>query len=596
MNNFLPISKDEMEKQGWDSCDFILISGDAYVDHPSFGHALISRTLEAAGYRVGIIPQPDWRDPSGFRILGKPRLAFLVTSGNIDSMVNRFTAARKIRSRDLYSSGGKPGLRPERASIVYANRAREAFKGVPVILGGVEASLRRFIHYDYWSDSLRRSILLDSKADLLVYGMGERAILEIAERLSQGEEIKSLTNIPGTVYKSSSLPEEPHLLLPDHERVKADKRAFAESFRLQYENNDPICGKTLAEGYGSLWVIQNPPAKPLTREELDRLYSLPYTKEFHPIYQKDGGVPALEEVKFSLTSSRGCFGGCSFCSLAFHQGRIITSRSHESLIKEAEELTQLSGFKGYIHDVGGPTANFRITACEKQLKRGSCKNRQCLFPEPCKNLQVDHSDYLTLLRKLRSLPGIKKVFIRSGIRYDYLLLDKESQFFLELCQHHVSGQLKVAPEHVSDKVLQVMGKPSSKVFQDFRRKFDDLNKSLGKKQYMVPYFISSHPGSDLKAAVELAEFMRDNRINPEQVQDFYPTPGTLSTCMYYTSLDPRTMTSVYVCRDPKEKAMQRALLQYRKEENYPLVRKALILAGRRDLIGFGRGTLVPPGR
>lgn len=594
MAGFLPITAKDMDMLGWRQCDFVLVTGDAYVDHPSFGHALIARLLESRGFRVGIIPQPDWRSADPLRILGKPKLAFLITSGNLDSMVNLYTAARKIRSSDSYSPGGRAGFRPERAAIVYSNRAREAFKGVPVILGGIEASLRRLAHYDYWSDSLRRSILLDSKADLLVYGMGETAITEIARRLSDGEPAGDMTDIRGTVYKSSKLPEGKHLILPDHEKLKTDRTAFAESFRIQYRNCSPWTGQILVEPYGKQFVVQNPPSLPLSRQALDSLYELPYTGTFHPTYKDKGGIPALEEVQFSLTSSRGCFGSCSFCALAFHQGSTVSSRSHESLLREAEKLTRLSGFKGYIHDVGGPTANFRAPACGKQEKEGSCENRQCLYPDPCKNLVADHSDYLSLLKKISELPGIKKVFIRSGIRFDYLLADRDHTFFRELCLNHISGQLKVAPEHVSQKVLNAMGKPKASVFTAFKNRFDAYNRELKKKQYLVPYFISGHPGSDMAAAVELAEFMRDNRIQPEQVQDFYPTPGTLSTCMYYTGIDPRTMESIFV-PSAEEKRLQRALLQFRKIENRPLVRKALIKAGRRDLIGTGKKALVPPG-
>jgi len=596
MTGFLPINMVEMEAMGWDSSDFVLVSGDAYVDHPSFGHAIIARVLEARGYRVGIIPQPDWRSPDGFRVLGKPRLGFLITSGNMDSMVNHYTAARKPRSGDAYSPGGAPHRRPDRAVIVYAARAREAFKGVPVVIGGIEASLRRLAHYDYWSESLRRSAFLDSKADLLVYGMGERAMVEIAARLSAGERIGEMRDIPGTVFASDSLPSGETILLPSHETLKRDPRAFAESFRAQMENSNPRTGRILAEPYGSRYVIQNPPSEPLGGSELDSVYELPYMRDWHPVYGPAGGVPALEEVRFSLASSRGCFGGCSFCALAFHQGRIVTARSEESLVREAGRLISDPLFKGYIHDVGGPTANFRNPACGKQARDGVCVNRQCLFPRPCPHLEVDHTGYLSTLRRLRELPGVRKVFIRTGIRFDYLLLDKKEDFFRELCAHHVSGQLKVAPEHVSPRVLAAMGKPGAEVFRRFVERFSEINRELGKEQYLVPYFISGHPGSGLEDAVELAEFMRDYRIRPEQVQDFYPTPGTVSSCMYYTGIDPRNMREIFVPRGEGEKRMQRALLQYRKPENRDLVRRALRAAGRPDLIGNGPRCLVPPER
>ena len=594
MKEFLPIARSDMDRRGWESCDFILVSGDAYVDHPSFGHAIISRVLEREGFRVGIIPQPDWRTPESFRILGKPRLGFLVTSGNMDSMVNHYTAARKPRSEDAYSPGGAPHRRPDRAAIVYANRAREAFKGVPVILGGIEASLRRLAHYDYWSDSLRRSIILDSKADLLVYGMGERAITEIARRLASGMRAADIRDVPGIVYVSDTPPGGDAVLLPSHEDLKNDRNASAKSFRIQMENADPRSGKILSESYGSRRVIQNPPAEPLSPEELDSVYELPYMRMWHPSYVSAGGVPAFDEVRFSLVSSRGCFGGCGFCALGFHQGRIVTARSGDSLVREAILLTEDPAFKGYLHDVGGPTANFRIPACKKQERAGACGNRQCLFPEPCAKLEVSHADYLSVLRRLREVPGIKKVFIRSGIRFDYLLLDPDETFFRELCEFHISGQLKIAPEHVSSAVLAAMGKADSSVYRRFMERFAEMNRLAGKKQYLVPYFISGHPGSRLKDAIELAEFMRDHRIRPEQVQDFYPTPGTVSTCMYYTEIDPRTMMEISVPKAAGEKAMQRALLQYTRRENHELVRKALLLAGRGDLIGTGGRCLVPP--
>ncbi|MCK4542585.1 MAG: YgiQ family radical SAM protein [Spirochaetales bacterium] len=598
MNNFLPVSKTDMDARGWDSCDFLLVTGDAYVDHPSFGAAIISRVLESEGYKVGIISQPDWRTPESLKILGRPRYAFLVTSGNMDSMVSHYTVAKKRRKRDSYSPGGEGGKRPDRATIVYANLVRQAYKKIPIIIGGIEASLRRFAHYDYWRDSLRRSILLDSKADLLVYGMGEKQILNIAKALAEGTPATAIRDIPGTVYSCSAEEVPPEaVVLPSHEDlrqqdVKKRYRAFAESFRIQYRNADPFQGKKLVEAYGSRYVVQNPPEHPLGREELDRVYELPYTKAPHPDYLD--GVPALEEVKFSLVSNRGCFGACSFCALAFHQGRIVTSRSVNSLVAEARNLTGDPDFKGYIHDVGGPTANFRFPACRKQETLGSCPDKQCLFPKPCKNLKVDHGEYLEALRTIRKLPGIKKVFIRSGIRFDYLIADPEDTFMRELCEHHISGQLKVAPEHVSSRVLKAMGKPGREIYDEFAKRYRRTNEILGKKQYLVPYFISSHPGSRLEDAIELAEYLRDTRFIPDQVQDFYPTPGTLSTCMFYTGIDPRTMKPVYVPKTHEEKSMQRALLQYRKPENYSLVKNALRKAGRQDLIGNGPKALIPP--
>lgn len=611
--SFLPISREDMIKRGWDQLDFLYISGDAYVDHPSFGHAIITRLLESEGYKVGIIPQPDWHNSEHLKSLGCPKYGVLIASGVIDSMVNHYTASKKPRSDDQYSPGGKAGFRPDRAVIVYANKVKEVFKDVPVIIGGIEASLRRFAHYDYWDNKVRRSVLLDSRADLLVYGMGEKPILEIADYLRQGVKISDIKNVRGTVYVSSleGLPQETreyirgeegstkgflnkYALLPSYEEVLSDKRKYAESFKIQYDEQDALTGKTLIQMHGGRYLVQNPPAMPMQMKELDRVYALPYERTYHPVYEEYGGIPAIEEVEFSITSHRGCYGGCAFCALNFHQGRAIQQRSHASIINEAKKLTWLPNFKGYIHDVGGPTANFRQRACEKQVNSGVCKGKQCLYPQACKNLTIDHSEYLGLLRKVRELPGIKKVFIRSGIRYDYLIYDKNDDFFNELCEHHVSGQLKVAPEHVVDRVLQRMGKPEKKVYERFVKKFYDINKKIGKEQYLVPYFISSHPGSDLKAAVELAEYMRDFGYRPEQVQDFYPTPGTLSTCMYYTGLDPRDMKRVYVPRDPKEKAMQRALLQYRRKENYELVYEALIKVGRKDLIGFGKKCLIRP--
>jgi len=586
-----------MKERGWEQLDFLYISGDAYVDHPSFGHAIITRLLEKEGFKVGIIAQPDWRSNDDFMMLGHPKYAVLISSGVIDSMVNHYTASKKKRSEDVYSPGGKAGKRPDRAVIVYANKAKELFKGVPVIIGGIEASLRRFAHYDYWDNKVRRSILQDSKADLLIYGMGEKPIVEIAHKLKQGMSINEIRDVRGTVFFSGmdSLPEDV-LLLPSYEEVAKDKRKYAEAFKIQYDEQDAITGRVLAQGHGNRYVVQNPPSLPLSVSEMDRIYSLPYERTYHPMYEKDGGVPAIKEVEFSITSQRGCYGGCSFCAINFHQGRVIQSRSEASIINEAKKLTFLPRFKGYIHDVGGPTANFRHAACEKQKKNGVCKGKQCLYPEPCKNLIIDHSEYLSLLRKLRSIPEIKKVFIRSGIRYDYLMLDKNDDFFMELCEHHVSGQLKVAPEHVVDKVLEKMGKPGREVYDKFVKKFYEINKKIGKEQYLVPYLLSSHPGSDLNAAIKLAEYLRDIGYTPEQVQDFYPTPGTLSTCMYYTGLDPRNMEKVYVPKSPQEKAMQRALLQYKRKENYELVYKALKIAGRDDLIGFGKKCLIWPRR
>jgi uncharacterized radical SAM protein YgiQ len=569
------------------------------VDHPSFGHAIITRLLESEGYRVGLIPLPDWRALNSFKILGKPRLAVLISSGVIDSMVNHYTAGKKPRRDDVYSPGGQAGHRPDRAVIVYANRVREAFKNIPVIIGGVEAGLRRFAHYDYWDNAVRRSILLDARADLLVYGMGERAILEIAGRLAQGEFIDHIRDVRGTVWirnqdpaAENSSPTE--VRTPSYEEVQTDTIAYAKAFMLQAAEQDPIRGRILVQGHGNREIVQNPPALPLTTEMMDRIYALPYERTYHPSYQKMGGVPAILEVEFSITSHRGCYGGCSFCALNFHQGRIIQKRSQASIINEARKLVHLENFKGYIHDVGGPTANFRNRACKIQEKKGVCHDRQCLDNGGCKQLIVDHSEYLELLRKLREIPDIKKVFIRSGIRYDYLMLDPNDQFFEELCEHHISGQLKVAPEHVVDRVLRRMGKPGREVYDRFVQKFYEINRKLGKEQYLVPYLISGHPGSDLKAAVELAEYLRDIHYTPEQVQDFYPTPGSLSTCMFYTGLDPRDMKKVYVPRSPKEKAMQKALLQFRKPENRRLVYEALVTVGRTDLIGFGPKCLIRP--
>ena len=595
-NEFLPISKKDMQCQGIDTLDFVYVTGDAYVDHPSFGPAIISRVLEHNGYTVGIIAQPDWHSCDAFKRLGRPRLGFLVSAGNIDPMVNHYTAAKKRRNTDLYSPGGKIGFRPDRATVVYCNRIREAYgRQMPVIIGGIEASLRRFAHYDYWSDRVRRSILIDSGADLLIFGMGERQIAEVADLLRAGVPVGDIRFVPGTMYleRNRNLLPENCVLVPGYAAVSTDKRAYAEATIQQYQEQDAVRGRPVAQLDRDLYTVQNPPAKPLSTEELDQVYALPYTRTYHPIYEPQGGIPALTEVAFSLTSCRGCFGACSFCALTFHQGRTVTSRSHESLLQEAELLTRQRDFKGYIHDVGGPTANFRAPSCQGQQKYGVCKNRQCLFPKPCKNLEVDHRDYLALLRKLRKMKGVKRVFVRSGIRYDYLTYDRDDTFFTELCQYHISGQLKVAPEHISDHVLKYMGKPGQAVYERFSQKYYEINERLGKKQFLVPYLMSSHPGSRLKDAVKLAEFLRDNRLNPEQVQDFYPTPGTLSTCMYYTGLDPRTMEPVFVPKTYEEKQMQRALLQYRRPENYDLVYQALIKAGRQDLIGSDPSCLIP---
>lgn len=596
MGKFLPVNHFEMVERSWDYVDFALVTGDAYVDHPSFGAAIIGRLLESQGYRVGIIAQPDWREVDPFKALGEPRLGFLITGGNIDSMVNHYTVAKKRRSKDAYSPGGQRGLRPDRATIVYANRAREAYNHVPIILGGIEASLRRLSHYDYWEDRIRRSILLDSKADLLLYGMAEKAIIEVAKRLEQGIAIDRITNVPGTVVRVFSLPTREHILLPDFSEINNSKKVFAESYMVQYENTDHLSAVTLVEPYEHMYIKQNPPAEPLSERELDQVYALPFKRDYHPSYEKAGGIPAISEVKFSLISNRGCFGGCNFCALSFHQGRVVQSRSSDSLVKEASDFINDPEFKGYIHDVGGPTANFQNRACHKQEKHGVCKKKQCLVPEPCNQLIVDHQKYLLTLRRLREMPGVKKVFIRSGIRYDYLVYDKNPEFFQELCAHHVSGQLKVAPEHISPIVLEKMGKPMRAKYDRFVKKYEQINKSLGKRQHLVPYFMSSHPGSDLQTAIELAEYIRDTGQMPEQVQDFYPTPGTLSTCMYYTGLDPRTMQKVYVAKEPREKAMQRALIHYSYPRNHSLVVEALTKANRTDLIGHGAKCLVKPRR
>ena len=593
---FLPLCREDMEARGWDQVDFVYVIGDAYVDHPSFGHAIISRLLESRGYRVAILSQPDWKDDRSITVYGEPRLAFLVSAGNMDSMVNHYAVSRKRRAADAYTPGGVMGKRPDYAAVVYGNLIRRTYKHTPVILGGIEASLRRLAHYDYWSDRLKRSILLDSGADMISYGMGERSIVEIAEALEAGISVRDLTYIEGTVVRTRNLDSVyDALLLPSFEEMRRDKREYAKSFYIQYCNTDPFSGRRLAESYpGNVYVVQNPPAKPLTQMEMDDIYGLPYMRTFHPSYQALGGVPAIEEVRFSLTGSRGCFGGCSFCALTFHQGRIVQSRSRESLLEEARQMTKETDFKGYIHDVGGPTANFRHPSCEKQWELGVCPKKQCLFPKPCKNLQADHREYVDILRALRELPGVKKVFIRSGIRFDYLLADSDPAFVRELCIHHVSGQLKVAREHVSDVVLELMGKPKIQVYQQFVDRFVKMNRRLQKEQYLVPYLMSSHPGSSWKEAVELAEFCRDMGYMPEQVQDFYPTPSTISTCMYYTGLDPRTMKPVYVPKNPHEKAMQRALIQYRNPANYDLVKEALIKAGRTDLIGFDQKCLIRP--
>jgi len=594
--NFLPITREEMKERGWNQVDFVYVSGDAYVDHPSFGHAIITRLLESRGYRVGIIAQPDWRKPESVQVFGEPRLGFLVSAGNMDSMVNHYSVSKKRRKTDAYTPGGEMGKRPDYACVVYGNLIRQTYKKTPIILGGIEASLRRMAHYDYWSDKLKRSVLLDSGADVISYGMGEHSIVELAEALDAGIPVEDITYIAGTVVKAKSLDSIYDAeILPSFEDLKADKMNYARSFYTQYLNTDAFNGKRLVEPYSEhLYVVQNPPAAPLTQMEMDDVYSLPYQRTYHPSYEAKGGVPAIKEIKFSLISNRGCFGGCSFCALTFHQGRIVQVRSHESLIEEAKEITKDKDFKGYIHDVGGPTANFRHPSCKKQMEHGVCKTRQCLFPSPCKNLDADHRDYVSLLRKLRDIPKVKKVFIRSGIRFDYLLADKKQEFLRELCEYHVSGQLKVAPEHVAGPVLSLMGKPEHKVYEEFTRQFYKMNERIGKEQYLVPYLMSSHPGSTLKEAVELAEYCRDLGYMPEQVQDFYPTPSTLSTCMYYTGVDPRTMQKVYVPKSPHEKAMQRALIQYRNPELYDLVIEALHKAGRSDLIGFGPKCLVRP--
>lgn len=598
MHNFLPVTHKEMLERGWDAVDFVYITGDAYVDHPSFGSAIISRLLESRGYRVGIIPQPDWRNKESITIFGEPRLGFLVTAGNMDSMVNHYTVSRKHRQKDSYSPGGQMGLRPDMPTIVYSNLIRQTYKHTPIILGGIEASLRRLAHYDYWSNRVKRSILLDSGADLISYGMGEHSIIQIAEALQGGLPINEITFIPGTVYKSKDLSRafDPYVL-KSFDEVSSSKKAYADSFAIQYKNTDPFTAKPLAEYYGSRgYVIQNPPATPLTQQEMDDVYDLPYENNWHPMYDSKGGIPALDEIKFSITSNRGCFGGCNFCALTFHQGRILQTRSHESIIKEAKKMTEFPDFKGYIHDVGGPTADFRQPSCQKQLTKGVCSNRQCLFPKPCGNLNVDHRDYVSLLRKLRKIPKVKKVFIRSGVRFDYVVADKDKTFLKELVEHHISGQLRVAPEHVSDQVLYYMGKPSHQVYETFLKEYDKTNAATGKKQYAVPYFMSSHPGCTIKDAVKLAEYVRDLGFTPEQVQDFYPTPSTLSTCMYYTGINPLDGKAVYVPKDPHEKAIQRALMQYKNPANRELVLEGLKRANRMDLVGFGPKCLIRPNK
>ena len=597
-DEFLPVTREDMQARGWDQVDFVYVCGDAYVDHSSFGAAIITRLLESRGFRVGMIAQPDWKNPQSVDVFGKPALGFLVSSGNMDSMVNHYTVAKKRRKKDAYSPGGEAGRRPDRAVIVYCAMIRRLYKDSPIIIGGIEASLRRFSHYDYWEDTVRNSILVDSGADLISYGMGEHSIVEIAEALQAGIPVKELTYIKGTVFRTRDLSRVPDVqMLPDAGLGKSDKHAYAESFRIQYENTDPFTAVPLAEPYSSsFFIVQNPPAAPLTQLEMDDVYALPFTGKWHPMYDKAGGIPALEEVKFSLTSTRGCFGGCSFCALTFHEGRILQARSQESIIKEAEAMTKEPDFKGYIHDVGGPTADFRVPSCQKQLKHGVCKDRQCLFPKPCPNLTVTHKDYVSLLRKLRNLPGVKRVFVRSGVRFDYVMADPDRTFLKELCRYHVSGQLRTAPEHVAPKVLRLMGKPSHEVYARFVEEFDRISREFGLEQYVVPYFISSHPGCTVKDAVLLAEYIHKLHYTPEQVQDFYPTPSTLSTCMYYTGIHPLTGEKIYAARSPHEKAIQRALLQYKRPENRKLVLEGLHMAGRTDLIGFGEHCLIRPER
>ena len=595
-NGFLPMTMEEVRELGIKQLDFIYVTGDAYVDHPSFGHAIITRLLQAHGYHVGIIAQPDWKQDDSIAVLGTPRLGFLVSSGNMDSMVNHYYVSKKHRETDAYTPGGVPYKRPDHATVVYSNLIRRSFKNIPIIIGGIEASLRRMAHYDYWSDAFKRSILLDSQADLISYGMGEKSIIEIADALNSGLSVKDLSFIAGTVYKTKDISGlYDYELLPSYDAMTADKLQYAKSFKIQYDNTDPFNGKTLVEPYpNGVYIVQNVPSKPLSVQEMDDVYALPYQRTYHPSYEAQGGVPAISEIKFSLISNRGCFGGCNFCALTFHQGRTIQVRSHESILAEANSIVQDPDFKGYIHDVGGPTANFRQPSCQKQMQAGVCKHRQCLCPKPCPNLEVDHSNYLSLLRKLRALPNVKKVFVRSGIRFDYLMLDQDDTFFRELVEHHISGQLKVAPEHICNAVLSKMGKPENAVYEAFTEKYHRLNQKLGKNQFLVPYLMSSHPGSTLREAVALAEYLRKTGYMPEQVQDFYPTPSTMSTVMYYTGVDPVTMKPVYVCKNPHEKAMQRALIQYRNPKNYELVREALKLAGREDLIGYDKKCLIKP--
>lgn len=596
IKDFLPVSKKDMQKRGWEQCDFVYVTGDAYVDHSSFGVAVISRVLEANGYKVGIISQPDWKDDKSITVLGEPRLGFLVTAGNMDSMVNHYTVNKKKRSQDAYTPGGTIGKRPDYAVSVYGNLIRKTYKKIPIIIGGIEASLRRLAHYDYWSDKLKRSVLYDSSANILSYGMGEKSIVEIADALNSGIDVKDITFVRGTVYRTSDISSvaEDAIVLPSYEEMLNDKILYAKSFDIQHKNTDAITGKTLIEPYpNKQYIVANPPAYPLSVCEMDDVYSYQYMNDIHPMY-KDQGVPAISEIKFSLTSNRGCFGGCNFCALTFHQGRTVQVRSHESIIAEAVAMTENKDFKGNIHDVGGPTANFRHPSCSKQLNKGVCKDRQCLFPKPCPNLKVDHSDYVNLLRKLKKIPKVKKVFVRSGIRFDYVCADKSDEFLRELCRHHISGQLRVAPEHVADEVLKLMGKPENVVYEEFLKRYERVNNLSGKEQYAVPYLMSSHPGSTLKSAIKLAEYIRDLGYMPEQVQDFYPTPSTASTCMYYTGVDPATLKPVYVPKEPKEKAMQRALIQYKKPENYELVKRALLLCDRADLIGYSKECLIPP--
>ncbi|WP_371371193.1 YgiQ family radical SAM protein [Sporomusa aerivorans] len=597
MTNFLPTTREDMAQRGWEQLDFLFISGDAYVDHPSFGPAIICRLLEKYGYKVGIIAQPDWRSTNDFKRLGKPKLGILVSAGNLDSMLNKYTAAKKYRSTDNYSPGGQAGLRPERATIVYCNRIREIWKKTPLIIGGIEASLRRFAHYDFWSDSVRRSVLIDSRADLLIYGMGEKQIKDVASQLADGITIDAIRDIPGTCYRTDSIEHLwDYIEVPGYQDIVKSKADFARAFKTQYLEQDPIRGKTIVQSHGEQYIVQNPPAKPLSTLEMDEIYDLPYQRTYHPCYASSGGIPAIQEVKFSIVSHRGCYGSCSFCALYAHQGRIIQSRSQESIVHEAQTIVKLPDFKGYIHDVGGPTANFRQPACQYQADRGTCRGKQCLFPNACKSLNTNHTEYLELLRAIRKIPGIKKVFVRSGLRYDYLLAADDNEFLRELCEHHISGQLKVAPEHISPKVTQLMGKADKTTYLRFKKAYEEMNKKLGKEQYLVPYFMSSHPGAGLKEAIELAEFLRDTGYHPEQVQDFIPTPGSLSTCMYYTGINPLTGEKVYVARDFHDKRLQRALLQYRNPKNYDLVYEALTKAGREDLIGYAPKCLIRPPR